>query len=237
MKVIALIQAHMSSKRLPGKVAKMIADKPMLGHLICRLQSSKEIDEIVLATTDAEKDNIIIDIAETYGAKWFRGSEENVLDRMFNAAKLTEADIAVRVTSDNPLTDPDNIDRLVIEQVKANADYCWTDGLPIGVGAESISIAALAKANTLAKEPYDREHVTPFIIRNNLLFNNLLLHSPPEFNRSNYRLTVDYMADFELMTEIFKKLYNPDRLFQLTKVIELLDQNPELLKINELKKE
>ena len=237
MKVVAIIQAHMSSTRLPGKVVKTIVDKSLLGHLISRLRLSEEIDEIVVATTEAEKDKEITIIAEKYGAKWFKGSEENVLDRMLRAAWQAKADIVVRVTSDNPLTDPFTIDRMIIEHVKANADYTWTEGLPIGTGAEVVSISALNIANDLVKEPYDREHVTPFIILNKMMFKYLLLHSPSELNRPNYRLTIDYLADLKLMTEIFNRLYKPDSFFSLEQVVKLLDQHPEMLKINERTKD
>ncbi len=233
MKVVAVVQAHMGSTRLPGKVARVIIDKPMLAHLICRLRFSKKIDEIVIATTDDQKDNVIVEIAEKYAAKWFRGSEEDVLDRMFQAAKLFDADIAVRVTSDNPLTDPCVIDSMIAAHTDANADYSWVDGLPIGIGAEGISISALAKANELAKDPYDREHVTPFIIRNKTMFHDLFLHAPPALTRPDYRLTVDYPEDFQLITEIFNRLYKPGKLFFLEEIVKILDAHPELLTINE----
>jgi spore coat polysaccharide biosynthesis protein SpsF len=233
MKVVAIIPAHMGSTRLPGKVAKIIAGKPMLGHLITRLRVSRNIDEIVVATTEAQKDDQIVAIAEWCETKWFRGSETNVLERMFFAAKQAKADIIIRVTPDNPLTDPFVIDYMIEEHIKAKADYTWTDGMPIGAGAEVVSMVALCKANALAIEPYDREHVTPFIIRNKMMFKYLLLHSPSELNRPNYRLTVDYPADLELMTEIFNRLYKSGEFFSLSQVVELLDKNPELLKINE----
>ncbi len=213
----------MGSTRLPGKVAKTIIDKPMLAHLICRLQVSKMLNQIVIATTDAKQDDIIVEIAQKYGANWFRGSEKNVLERTFQAAKLANADIAVRVTSDNPLTDPYVIDHMIAAHVDAGADYSWTDGLPIGIGAEGVSFSALAMANERAREPYDLEHVTPFIIRNNTLFNKLILQSPPNLYRPTYRLTIDYPADFELITKIFKHLYKRNNFFPLSAVIHLID--------------
>lgn len=234
MSVAAVIQAHMGSTRLPGKVFRKILGKPLLEHLINRLKASKKIDEIVVATTKSEKDDMIIKIAEYCGAKWFRGSEENVLDRILRAARKAGSTIVVRVTSDNPLTDPFSIDNMVEEHVKAGADYTWIEGMPIGTAAEVVSIAALERANELAKDPYDREHVTPFIKRHGEMFKIQILSPSRELFRPNYRLTVDYKEDLDLMQEIFSCLWQPGKMFTLNQVVNLLDTHPELLAINAL---
>lgn len=232
LKIVAIVQAHMGSHRLPGKVLRPIMGKPMLEHLISRLKLSRDIDNIIVATTNNERDKDIIKLAERCGVKWFRGDEKDVLDRIVRAAEEAKADIVVRVTADNPLTDPVTIDRMIRQHKITKADYTWTEGMPVGVAAEVVSFDALKKAHSLAKEPYDREHVTTFIKENKELFKIQYLTSSRGFFRPEYRLTVDYEEDFRLMEEIFERLYKPHEIFSLTQAIKLLDEHPKLLEIN-----
>ena len=232
LKIVAIVQAHMGSHRLPGKVLRPIMGKPMLEHLISRLKLSKEIDSIVVATTNNERDREIIKLAERCGVRWFVGDEKDVLDRIVRAAEEEKADIVVRVTADNPLTDPLTIDRMIRQHKIARADYTWTEGMPVGIAAEVVSFDALKRVHSLTKKPYDREHVTTFIKENKELFKIQFLTSPHEFFRPEYRLTVDYEEDLRLMEEIFKRLYISHEIFSLTETIKLLDENPELREIN-----
>ena len=222
----------MGSRRLPGKVLRPIMGKPMLEHLMSRLKLSREIDDIILATTNNERDKDVIKLVERCGVKWFTGDEKDVLDRIVRAAEEAKADVVVRVTADNPLTDPVTIDRMIRQHKIAKADYTWTEGMPVGIAAEVVSFDALKKAHSLAKKPYDREHVTTFIKENKELFKIQYLTSSREFFRPEYRLTVDYEEDFRLMEEIFKRLHKPHEIFSLTQVIKLLDEHPKLLEIN-----
>ena len=237
MKVVAVIQARMGSARFQGKVAEQLIDQPLLEHLIKRLQKSKLINEIVVATTNAEIDQKVVSIAQSCGVKWFRGSENNVLERIVEAAQRSKANIVVRVTSDNPLTDPFIIDNMIEKHVENKMDYTWVEGMPIGTTAETISMCTLEKELSMANDLYDLEHVTTFIRRNSGLFKIQFLPSPPELRRPTYRLTIDYKKDFILMTKIFKQLYRPGEYLSLNKVVELLDSDPALRRISEGKVE
>jgi spore coat polysaccharide biosynthesis protein SpsF len=232
MKVVAVIQARMGSTRFQGKVAEKLIDKSLLEHLIKRLQKSKKVDEIVVATTTAEIDQKVVSIARSCGVQWFQGNENNVLERIIEAAKQAEANLVVRVTSDNPLTDPFIIDRMIEKHVQNQMDYTWVEGMPIGTTAEVISLEALEKECTLVNDPYDLEHVTTFIRRNSRLFKIQFLPSPPELRRPSYRLTIDYKKDFILMTKIFKQLYKPGEYLSLNLVVDLLDNDPTLRRMS-----
>jgi spore coat polysaccharide biosynthesis protein SpsF len=233
MKVVAVIQARMGSTRFPGKVAEQLIDQSLLEHLIKRLQKSKLIDEIVVATTKAEIDQKVVSIAQSCGVLWFQGSEKNVLERIIQAAQRAKANIVVRVTSDNPLTDPFIIDSMIEKHVKNQMDYTWVEGMPIGTTAEVISLDSLEKERRLVNDPYDLEHVTTFIRRNPGLFKIQFLPSPPELRRSSYRLTVDYKKDFILITKIFQQLYKPGEYLSLNLVVDLLDNDPALRRMSE----
>jgi spore coat polysaccharide biosynthesis protein SpsF len=232
MKVVAIVQAHMSSSRLPGKVAKKILGKTMLEHLIDRLNLAKLVDELVIATTFAQVDEKIVEISDSLGVSCFRGSEENVLERLFLAGRWAGSDVVIRVTSDNPLTDPFTIDRMIEAHFRNKMDYTWTSGMPLGTAAEVVSLKALSTAYELAKDPYDLEHVTPFIRRNRDMFKIQILSALPELNRPEIRLTLDYPEDLFFITEIFNCLYKIGEVFPLNQVLELLDNHPELLNIN-----
>ncbi|MFX1537422.1 MAG: cytidylyltransferase domain-containing protein [Promethearchaeota archaeon] len=234
MRIVIIVQARTGSSRLRGKVLTKIVDKPLLEHLLTRLKLSQKINDIVVATTEDDADKEVVKLAEKCKVKWFVGSKDDVLDRILKAAKAAKADIIVRVTADNPLTDPSNIDEMVNQHLKSGADYTFTLNMPIGTGAEVISVQTLEAVSAMAKKSYDREHVTPFIRRNVERFKIQFLMPPPKLLRPEYRLTVDYKEDLELMKEVFARLYVPNssELFSLTEVVELLDKNPELLEIN-----
>jgi spore coat polysaccharide biosynthesis protein SpsF len=224
MTIAAIIQAHMGSVRLPGKVARTIIDRTMLEHLVLRLKVSRQIDTIIIATSTLPRDDEVSKIAKKCEVNCFRGSEENVLERFLQAAISVKSKIAIRVTSDNPLTDPFMIDYLIEEHQRCGVDYTWMDGMPIGTAAEAVSVEALQKAISLTKNPYDLEHVTPFIRNNPKIFNIQILPAPSKFHRPEIRLTVDYKDDFDFITNIFNCLYKPDQVFPLDQVIELIDQ-------------
>ena len=233
LRIVAIIQARMGSKRLPGKSMMDIEGKPMLEHLIERVKRSETLDSIVVATADKAKDDAIVDLAERCGVNWFRGSEEDVLDRYLKAAEKFKADIVVRICADSPLTDPFEIDKLVRHHVKTNADYSYNNlphpkGLPDGAGAEVISIDILKKIHKLATEQPHREHVTLFILDNPGLFRIERLDADPELRRDEFRLDVDYKEDLEFIREIYKRLYKPEEIIKLKEVIELLDKHPEM---------
>jgi len=233
MKVVGIIQARMGSSRLRGKTMEKIKGKPMIEHLIDRLEKAETLNSIVIATTKIEEDDIVADLAKKKRVGLFRGSETDVLDRYVKASEKFDADIVVRICGDNPLTDPMEIDKLVRNHIKTGADYSYNNiphlkGLPDGSGAEAISIDVLKKLDKLAKKQSHREHVTLFIHDNLSLFHVEKLDADPGLMRPEFRLDVDYDEDLEFIRKIYDILYEPGKIIKLREVIDLLDRQPDL---------
>lgn len=235
MKTVVIIQARMGSTRLPGKVMLDLCGKTVLEHVITRVKQAKKIDEIIIATTTKKADNIIVKESERLGVKYFRGSEEDVLERYYYAAKENNADIVVRVTSDCPLVDPIIIDRVVKFYKKHNYEIVAVKVsgknnkiFPRGMDAEVFSFKQLETAFINAKEDYQREHVTPYIYENA----NKIYPYQSDVDYSKYRLTLDTKEDFELICKIYEDLYKGTHNFHLKDIIELFERKPELFKIN-----
>ena len=233
-KVVAIIQARMGSTRLPGKVLMDIAGKPMLQHIIERLELVKNIDEIVVATSTSEDDNKILDFAKTLGVVGFAGDESNVLKRYIDAAETVNADIVVRVTGDAPLINPNTIERLISSAVDQNADYaiCNPEIPIIHEGFEVVSLDALKKVLQIANQDYIKEHVTIYLKENPEFVKTVYIEAEDEFKRRGYRFSVDTLADLKFIREIYERLYKEGEIVDLHDVIELLDKEPEIKQIN-----
>src|SRR5215467_4685297 len=159
-RTVAIIQARMASTRLPGKVLMKIGGRSLLVYLVERISRSRTLDSILVATTTNPRDNIIIEECERRGIPNFRGSESDVLGRYVSAARACQADIIVRVTADNPFTDPDSIDRVVDTLASGNVDYAIENHLPVGITGEALTWDALSFIDSVADTPPWREHVT-----------------------------------------------------------------------------
>lgn len=234
-KVVCIVQARTGSTRLPGKVLRIVEGKSLLEHLVDRLQQCERINQIVLATTDKESDQAIVDIAQKLGVGWFQGSEENVLSRYLGAAQAYEADIIVRVTSDCPLIDPETIDQVVNLYTKSNVDYASNTiarTYPRGLDTEVFSLEALFKADALAVEGPNREHVTLYMYRHPDTFKLTNLAAPAVLSRPDLRLCVDTQEDFDLIAAIYSELYREGEIINIRDVIALIDSKPELAQIN-----
>ncbi|MBU5436665.1 glycosyltransferase family protein [Tissierella sp. MSJ-40] len=236
MKSVAIIQARMGSTRLPGKVMKKISDKTVLEHVIIRVKQAKEIDEVIVATTVKEDDNLIVEESKRLGVKFYRGSEEDVLSRYYHAAKENNGDIVVRITSDCPLIDPNIVDELIIFYKNNKFDLVTNAGsdvtqrtYPRGLDTEVFSFKQLDVAYKEATERYQREHVTPFIYENG----NNVFYYKNDIDYSKHRWTLDTEEDFELIAKIYDKLYMGKHDFYLNEIIELFKRQPELFNINE----
>jgi spore coat polysaccharide biosynthesis protein SpsF len=230
--IVTIIQARMGSTRLPGKTMKNLCGKPLLWYSYSRASQSIRTANTVIATTVSPLDDAIIGWCAAQNIPFFRGSEEDVLERYYQCAKENEASIIVRLTADNPFCDPKVIDSLIDGFLKDSADYVSnrikTRTWPYGLDAEVFSYKALEFAFIEAREPYEREHVTPFIYRNPSLFK--LREVPLEQDLSAFRLSVDYQEDFKLC-EILIEQYKADRL-DWREIIAILQSNPELAGIN-----
>jgi len=233
-KVVAIIQARTGSTRLQGKVLMDIVGKPMLWHIVERAKRCKKVNSIIVATTTNQDDNAVMKVSKNCGVETFAGKENDVLDRYFQAAKKFSADIIVRITADCPLINPDTIDKMVTLCLKENADYIC--GHPkfasIEQGVEVFSFIALEKAKNMATKDYQREHVTIFIKENPKLFKIATIIPKSIFQRKDMRLTVDTKEDLELMQEIYNRLYKKNEIIDIEDVINILENNPDLKKIN-----
>lgn len=234
-KIVAIIQARVGSTRLPGKVLINLKGKTILNHVVDRVKKSKYLDEIIVATTDLEKDNNIIRECEHIGCNYFRGSEEDVLSRYYYAAKKSNADIVVRITSDCPLIDPNVIDDIIDYYLKNNYVLVTNAGsenvnrtYPRGLDTEVFSFDTLEKAFFNAKEFYQKEHVTPYIYENE----KNIYYFKNKINYSKYRLTLDTKEDLELIEKIYNKFYCKDCDFYLDDIVDFMQKNPNLYNIN-----
>lgn len=236
-----IIQARMSSTRLPGKIMKNLACKPMLWHVVERCLNSKAADRVIVATTTNKEDDTVEKFCKENNFFYYRGSSDNVLSRYYEAAKIRQpADGAfdiVRVTGDDPLTDPAIIDKCVEALHKSGADYLSNINpertFPRGLDVEVFTFAALEKARREAKENYEREHVTPYIWENKkkeFIIGKAVI-ADKNYNR-DYRLAVDYPEDFALMEKIYSKFFISGNIVSVPEALRFLDANPDLLKIN-----
>lgn len=209
-KTVAIIQARLGSSRLPGKVLQEIAGRPMIEHVYQRTARSQKLDEVVVATTESEQDQELVDFCT--GKEWpvFVGSEQDVLSRYWQCAKKYNANQIVRITSDCPLIDPEVIDQVIEVQSSSDVDYTSNfepnRTFPRGLDVECFSIDALDLAHRLANEPAHREHVTMMIYRRPDLFSVSGIQN--ERDLSNWRWTVDTEEDMRLVRAIYGQFGN-----------------------------
>lgn len=235
MKVGMIVQARMGSTRLPGKIMKQILGKPILSFVVERLKRVKQASVLHIATTTNPLDGSIVKFCEDHSISYSRGSEDDVLDRFYQAASQLKLDVAVRVNSDCPLIDPALVDHVIGQFLgqKGTLDYASNilkETYPVGMHTEVFTRAALAQAHQQAKEKFEREHVTPFIYRNPQKFKLLSVESSK--NLGEHRWVVDTPEDFELAKNILETLYPQQPEFGMKDVLDLLAQHPEWLKIN-----
>lgn len=233
--IVAIIQARMGSTRLQGKVLIDIQGKPLLEHVIDRVRMARLIDRMVIATTFNEKDKAIIEFAKNLNIPYYVGSEDDVLDRFYQAAKKYKAATIVRITPDDPFKDPEVIDKVISYYLK------YKDGLdyvsntikptyPEGLDVEVFSFEALEKAWKEAKKPSEREHVTPYIWNHPELFR--LTNVENNEDLSHLRWTLDTEADLRFTQEIYARLYR-GQVFLMKDILALLSAEPELMQINQ----
>lgn len=229
------MQARMGSTRLPGKVLKKVLGKPLLLYQIERLRRVALATNIVIATTSLPQDQVIVDLCKQHHIPVFCGSEEDVLNRYYLAAKQVNADVVVRVTADCPLIDPEVVNKIIAFYLNHFPRYQYVSNtldrtFPRGMDTEVFSFKALEQAFTDSKRPEEREHVTPYIYQNPQLFN--LANVAYESNQSDHRWTVDTQEDFDLISAIITALYPTHPNFSMEDVLDLLKARPDWIKIN-----
>lgn len=226
MKIVAIIQARMTSTRLPGKVLKEVMNKTLLEYQLERVSRSKYIDEIVVATTINQTDEPIVELCKKFGVSVYRGSEYDVLSRYYEAAIQSNAEVIVRITSDCPLIDPEIVDQVIKLYIDNQVDYASNTlerTYPIGMDTEVFSFEALKQANEQATLERDREHVTAYMYVEQQIFQKKGLTYNKDL--SNHRWTVDTNEDFELVSKLLEHLYSEKPQFTMGDIIELIDRN------------
>ena len=227
-----IIQARMGSKRLPGKVMKLVDEEnPSLFHTISQLKFCKSLDKIIVATTTLPEDNIIENYLNELGIDVFRGSHDDVLDRYFRCAQHYELSTVVRITADCPLIDPDIVDHGIEIFKSGNHDYVtntFPRTFPDGNETEIIAINALEKAWKNSILPSEREHVTPYFKNNSDSFQ--IENFSHDIDISHLRWTVDYNEDLELVKILISKIVS--RPIHLENILNILNSEPQLLELN-----
>jgi spore coat polysaccharide biosynthesis protein SpsF len=235
MKKAAIVQARTGSTRLPGKVLLDLAGRPVLARVIERLRECRKLDEIIVATSSRKGDDAIEELCLELATPCFRGSEDDVLDRFYQAARSHKADTIIRITADCPLIDPALIDRMttLFTELDPPADYLSNTlkrTYPRGLDAEIFSFQALEKAWRKASHPAEREHVTPYIYRRPEEFRLAGYAAGPDL--SHHRWTLDTPEDYALIRALYEALYRPGQSFGMMEIVNFLDTRPELYAVN-----
>jgi len=236
LKIIAIVQARSSSSRLPNKVLKSILGTPMIIHLLKRVNKSKNINKLILATSTDRTDDKLVNIVSKYNFQTYRGSLRDVLKRFNDCAKKENADAIVRITGDCPLIDYELIDEIINEFKKENLDYIGNSidsnrlTVPDGFDIEVFKSWLLFEASEKALLLSEREHVTPWMRRSNSKIKWRHYEHKKKF--PYYRLTVDDANDLKVIKKIFNKLYPKNPYFCLKDIIDFLIKNPEISNIN-----
>jgi spore coat polysaccharide biosynthesis protein SpsF len=233
MTTAIVVQARMGATRLPGKVLKPIAGRPMISYQLERLRRAKKAERLVVATTDKPADDAIAAFCVEAGVHCVRGSEADVLARYHDALQRFPADAVVRVTADCPLIDPALVDVAIAAFEPGQYDYVSNmleHTYPYGMAVEVMSADALREAHREAKRPEEREHVTPFIYRHPERYRLKSLTMTP--NLSHHRWTVDTREDLELVSRILQALYPRKPQFTMQDVLALLEEHPDWCRIN-----
>jgi len=232
MKIVAIIQARMGSTRLPGKVLMDLGGETVLARVLARLRRAIMIDEVVVATTDSVADDTVVRECQRLEVSCIRGSEDDVLDRYYQAARMFAAEVVVRITSDCPVIDPELVDETIRTFQLQRGDYCsnsFPRTHPRGLDGEVFTINALEQAWRHAHRPYEREHVTPYLYEHPELFR--LVSHQGQTDYSQYRWTLDTEEDLELLRTIYARFGNKDN-FSWREVIQLMEREPELAELN-----
>lgn len=237
MKIVCIIQARTTSSRLPNKVLLKLpysSEKTVLENVIERVKKSSYINDVVIATTINKTDDKIEEVAKKNKIHYYRGSEKNVLERYYEAAKSIEADVIVRITSDCPCIDYEVIDRVIEYHLKNLCDYTSNSlerSFPHGLDCEVLSFKCLEEAYNNAKEDYEIEHVTPYIYRGKIKkYKVANIKSKKDY--SNIRITLDTKEDYNLICAVYDYLYEKNNLFKMSDIIKLFEEKGWLYNLN-----
>ena len=236
--IVIVVQARMSSSRLPGKVMLPILGETLLFRMIERLKRVKHAAQIVVATSERADDNVIVQEAIKAHVAWYRGSLSNLLDRHYQIGRLHGADLVVKIPSDCPLIDPSVVDRVLAFYFKNEKNYDFVSNLhpatyPDGNDVELMTMECLEKAWYEASRPLELEHTTPYIWENPDKFSigNVYWETGWDYAMS-HRFTIDYREDYNFIKRVFEELYPTTKNFDLGDILQLLDKKPEIYNLN-----
>ncbi len=231
--ICAIIQARTGSKRLANKVFTNLCNKPLIWHVVNRIRWCKRIEKIILAIPENSEDDKLSIWAKNNHIDCFRGSQDDVLSRYYNAALSFKATTIIRITADDPFKDPIIIDNVIDFYFKNKLDFAYNNNppsFPEGLDTEIFSFSALQQAEKESNDPFEREHVTQFFYRN-----------PDKFRQMNYkndedisflRWTIDTSKDLKMVEEVYNILYNEGKLFKMNDILKLLRESPYIKEIN-----
>ena len=230
--ILCIIQARMGSTRLPGKTMALVRDDMhVIDYVVEQVKFSRTIERIIVAIPDISQDDISYNHLISRKIQVFRGSADDVLDRYYQCAKKESASVVVRITADNPLIDPQIIDKVVEQFTQNNFDYVsntYPSTFPHGTETEVFSFTALEKAWKESKDEFDREHVTPYFYKNRNKFK--IGNVSQNENFSNYSWTVDFKEDLEFVRHVANHITKKPILTK--DIMELIRKSPDILKIN-----
>lgn len=232
-----IIQARMGSTRLPGKSMNLLSGKPLLFHVVERAMRTKKADTVVVATSRDSEDDVIETFCAAEAISCFRGSHDDVLARYYETAKHIGVETIIRITADCPLIDPGIIDECIETFERSSADYVSNVNpertFPKGLDVEVVGMKALTQAYKEAREPYEREHVTPYIWENKKKRFTIGrgVVARPEYRRP-YRICVDYAEDFQVLEHIYSALYREGDIIPVLSVFAFLDSHQEVARLN-----
>lgn len=234
MKTLAIIQARMASTRLPGKVLLPLAGKPLLWHVCNRLSFCKEIDKIIVATSRTKNDDEIEDFCKKNNIECYRGSLNNVLKRFIDVLNKYKPQYVARICGDAPFSIPEFIDARIKALKQYNGDIILFKNYYYFLLGQSIhSVRSLRKAYSCSRDKRDLEHVGSFYFAKHLnKLRGVSLKVPKELIVKNCRLMIDTIEDYQLISKIYKDLYQENKLISIYTIKDWINKNPKLLEIN-----
>lgn len=239
-KTLAIIQARMGSSRFPGKSLVNIGEWSLIELVLKRAKRSSKIQEVILATSENQKDDVLESHVQQLGFPVFRGSEEDVLSRFVYAAIEYAPTTVVRITGDCPLLSPSLIDKAIDCFIRKQVDYLALSigeekrkAYPRGLDVEVAKFSSLCEAAEKATKKFEREHVMPYLYTHEKSYSTFILEPESEFSRPNYRLCVDTNQDLNFIRKLYEHFSNRLIDVEYQEIIQYLDLHPELVSINQ----
>jgi len=243
-KIDIIVEARLSSKRLPKKLMFKVLKRPLLDLMIERLKKINFVENIIIATTINKEDDEIVSLANKSGVKNFRGSENDVLGRVVGAANENKTDIIVQITGDNPLIDKEISENIIKFYISNQDKYDFVSNdvgiysgafkqeFPMGLNTKVFSSSLLFKVEKITNNPVDREHVVNYILKNYNKYKIYAFKGESKYCRPDLRFTLDYLEDYKVIKLIYENLYEKNNNFSAIDIFNFLDKNPNIKNIN-----